>query len=70
MEQLLIALAEAIKAGSELAYPALMGYYTVKIVEALIFPICWSIIGYTIYKIIVKVNQAFIDADERDKKNG
>lgn len=36
MDELLKALTDAIRTGSQLAYPALMGYYTVRVLEVLI----------------------------------
>ena len=45
------ALAEAIKNGSQLAYPALMGYYLTRMFESAIFPISWGILGYTVFRV-------------------
>jgi hypothetical protein len=55
MDELLKALTELIRAGSQLAYPALMGYYAVRIAEILMYPMCWGIVGFTIYKTVSKI---------------
>ena len=38
MDELLKALADAVRSGTAYAMPALVGYYLVRVVEALVFP--------------------------------
>lgn len=69
MDELLKALTEAVRAGTTLAQPALIGYYIVRVFEnVLIYPLTWGVvffgIGRIIRMIIGAVNQFNEDIQE------
>lgn len=55
MDELLKALTELIRSGSQLAYPALMGYYTVRIIDTLMYPMCWGIVAFTLLRVVNRI---------------
>jgi hypothetical protein len=57
MDDLLKALAEAVRTGSAMAAPAIYGYYTVRIFEALCLPITAAIVVGLITRCVVRANQ-------------
>jgi hypothetical protein len=57
MDELLKALAEAVRTGSAMAAPAIYGYYAVRIVEALCLPITAAIVVGLITRCVVLANQ-------------
>jgi hypothetical protein len=68
VDELAKALAEAIRAGSSLAPSALIGYYAVRIIEALSAPLgfigVFTITGYTIRKCVLR----YADVEEKNNE--
>lgn len=61
MEELLKALAEAVRTGKDLALPALIGYYITRILaEAVVYVACWWIVLSGLYRIVALVLRALI----------
>lgn len=52
MDKLLKSLAEAVRLGSAFAWPALVGFYIVRIVEAVIIPITFVGLGIVITRCV------------------
>ena len=63
MEQLLAALVEAVRAGSALAAPALVGYYIVRVVESVIPLIGFLVIMLTASRTIIHVVTFMFNAE-------
>ncbi|HEY2979919.1 MAG TPA: hypothetical protein VGJ22_01955 [Anaerolineales bacterium] len=57
MDELLKALAEAVRTGSAMAAPAIYGYYAVRIIEALCIPLGLGIVAALITRCVVRTNQ-------------
>lgn len=70
MDELLKALTELIRSGSSIAYPALMGYYVVRSVESLIYPMCWGVVSFTVIKVAKIIFAYAVKYDEIYTKKG
>ena len=70
MEELAKALAEAVRQGSALAGPALIGYYAVRVVEAFSAPLAF--IGFALIAagVIKQVTKRFWDYYEKEGAKG
>ena len=66
MDQLLVALTKAVEQGTTLAYPALVGYFVVRVAESVVlYPLVWGVVFWGVHKAIRLTFQCVMELEDR-----